>query len=365
MTDMEAVRRLGGDRLVALANKANGNPGEIRAVAKRWRDAATKCAEPFDDLDGAIRRQVYGAWHGDSADAFVRYMRAYPKAGNALRDALRNCADSLDDAADAVQSAKSNIDEVCSALLDWHRGNPRATENQISGAVSQSVTLAQGHVTRAETAISTATGKIKGYIDNLSSTFGHIPVPAGQEFAPKDGSVDGWIPADRTPVRTTSLSSATGAPPGATATDAPWSPGGTGGGSGGGGGGVATAQALPYVTGSGTGADIVSAARTHLGKPYVWGANGPSAFDCSGLVYYSLNQAGVKIGDTTAEGYRVSGKPATLPLQPGDVITFGNPATHCGIYIGDGKMIHAPNPRTVVKIGEVAGQQPITYRRFT
>ncbi|MEU9830516.1 NlpC/P60 family protein [Streptosporangium sp. NPDC048047] len=354
---MGAVRSLGGERLVALAAKADGNPGEIRAIAKRWRDAATKSAEPFADLDGAIRRKVYGAWHGDSADAFVRYMRAYPEAGNELRDTLRDCANALDDAADAVHTAKSKIDEVCSALLDWHRGNPRATKEQISTAVGRSVTSAEGHVTTAETALSTAKGKIDGYLRDLSSTFGKIAAPAGQEFAPKDGSVDGWIPADRTPVRTTSLASAPGAPPGATAGGAPWSPGG--------GGGVATADALPYVTGSGTGADIVSAARTHLGKPYVWGANGPRAFDCSGLVYYCLNQAGVKIGDTTAEGYRVSGKPATLPLQPGDVITFGNPATHCGIYIGDGKMIHAPHTGTVVQVANVAGHQPITYRRFT
>src|SRR5690606_5919094 len=122
---------------------------------------------------------------------------------------------------------------------------------------------------------------------------------------------------------------------------------------------------IPYVIGDGTGADIVNAARQHLGKPYIWGANGPNAFDCSGLVYYVLNQAGIKIGDNTAAGYQMSGKPISGPPQPGDIVFFGQPPTHCGIYIGDGKMIHAPHSGAVVEIDNVAGRSPITFRRFT
>ncbi|WP_248961041.1 C40 family peptidase [Sphaerisporangium perillae] len=139
--------------------------------------------------------------------------------------------------------------------------------------------------------------------------------------------------------------------------------GGDGGWSGSGGGG----QAIPFtVTGHGTGADIVAAARSHLGAPYVWGADGPNAFDCSGLVHVALNEAGIEIGDATAAGYQASGHLITGPPQPGDIVFFGDPPSHCGIYIGDGKMINAPHTGDVVKVQDVAGgKSPITFRRFS
>ena len=80
------------------------------------------------------------------------------------------------------------------------------------------------------------------------------------------------------------------------------------------------------------------------GKRYYWGASGPNYFDCSGLVYWAHNQAGVKIGRTTAAGYAGSGKAVSYSnLQIGDVITFnyGRGVAHIGIYIGNGNMVHA------------------------
>ena len=79
------------------------------------------------------------------------------------------------------------------------------------------------------------------------------------------------------------------------------------------------------------GGSIVSRAYSQLGKPYVWGACGPNSFDCSGFVSYCLTGS------------------YSRP-QPGDVVTT---ATHCGIYIGNGQMIHAPHTGDVVKVGPV------------
>lgn len=108
--------------------------------------------------------------------------------------------------------------------------------------------------------------------------------------------------------------------------------------SGGGGGGS-------YVPGdSAVGNAIAQKALTRLGCRYWWGANGPNYFDCSGLVYWAYNQAGVSLGRTTAAGYAGSGKAISrLELQPGDVITFsyGSGVAHIGIYIGGGSFVHA------------------------
>ena len=94
------------------------------------------------------------------------------------------------------------------------------------------------------------------------------------------------------------------------------------------------------------GGTIVSRAYSQLGKPYVWGAYGPSSFDCSGFVSYCLTGSYTRLGTTlTFMGWTRVSNP-----QPGDVVTT---ATHCGIYIGNGQMIHAPHTGDVVKVGPV------------
>ena len=94
------------------------------------------------------------------------------------------------------------------------------------------------------------------------------------------------------------------------------------------------------------GGSIVSRAYSQLGKPYVWGACGPNSFDCSGFVSYCLTGSYSRLGTSlTFMGWTRVSNP-----QPGDVVTT---ATHCGIYIGNGQMIHAPHTGDVVKVGPV------------
>lgn len=102
-------------------------------------------------------------------------------------------------------------------------------------------------------------------------------------------------------------------------------------------------------TTSGTNANgglIVSRAYSQLGKPYEWGAYGPNSFDCSGFVSYCLTGSYTRLGTTLT----FMGWPRVSNPQPGDVVTT---ATHCGIYIGNGQMIHAPHTGDVVKVGPV------------
>ncbi|MEV6982932.1 transglycosylase SLT domain-containing protein [Sphaerisporangium sp. NPDC051017] len=199
---MGAVGALpGGQELVTLADKTKGDPGAIRGIATRWRTAAGDCVEPFETLGASITR-VDAAWRGASADAFVAYMRRYGRAGDALHDAVGACANSLDTAAGAVETARSNVIGVCDELLAWvadyRKRNPHATEEQlkpgITEQVGRAVTLAQGYVTTAETALSTALGEIDAELKGVSPTFASIPPAGDQAFVPGPGHTTQWIP---------------------------------------------------------------------------------------------------------------------------------------------------------------------------
>ena len=109
-------------------------------------------------------------------------------------------------------------------------------------------------------------------------------------------------------------------------------------------------------SGQGGGEGAVALAMGELGKPYVWGACGPDAFDCSGLVSYALTGTyGQRLGTTKT----FISWPRTSSPAPGDICVNSH---HCGIYIGGGMMIHAPESGDVVKIGPV--QRDMVYVRY-
>ncbi|MEU9334634.1 NlpC/P60 family protein [Streptomyces sp. NPDC048290] len=119
---------------------------------------------------------------------------------------------------------------------------------------------------------------------------------------------------------------------------------------------------LPDLTGvqpaSGRAAAAVAAARSAVGKPYIWGANGPSGFDCSGLTQWSYAQAGVAI-PRTSQGQRHAGQHVPLAqAQPGDLVTYRSDASHVGMYVGNGQVVHAPYPGAPVRYDPV-GMMPI------
>ncbi|MDC0772123.1 C40 family peptidase [Streptomyces sp. HD] len=107
------------------------------------------------------------------------------------------------------------------------------------------------------------------------------------------------------------------------------------------------------VPASGRAAAAVAAAQSALGRPYIWGANGPSGFDCSGLIQWSYAQAGVSL-PRTSQGQRYAGRQIPLSeAQPGDVVTYRNDASHVGMYMGNGQVIHAPYPGAPVRYDPV------------
>lgn len=101
-------------------------------------------------------------------------------------------------------------------------------------------------------------------------------------------------------------------------------------------------------------AAAVAYAYSKLGSPYVWGATGPNAFDCSGLAQAAYRSAGVSLPRTTYSQINAGRRVAQSELQPGDLVFFYAGITHVGIYIGNGQMIHAPNPSAPVRVAPIS-----------
>ncbi|HEY9327913.1 MAG TPA: NlpC/P60 family protein [Streptomyces sp.] len=100
-------------------------------------------------------------------------------------------------------------------------------------------------------------------------------------------------------------------------------------------------------------AEAVAFAYTALGKPYVWGATGPSSFDCSGLTQAAYRSAGVSLPRTTYTQINAGRRVSRSELAPGDLVFFYSGVTHVGLYIGNGRMIHAPRPGAPVRIAPI------------
>ncbi|MFI9158035.1 NlpC/P60 family protein [Kitasatospora aureofaciens] len=121
-------------------------------------------------------------------------------------------------------------------------------------------------------------------------------------------------------------------------------------------GSVSSSAPVKIAPGSSHGAAALAAAASKVGSPYVWGATGPSSFDCSGLMVWAFNQANVSLPRTSQEQAGAGTRIGTdlSQAQPGDLLIFYSDAHHVGIYAGNGQVLHAPKPGASVRYEAVS-----------
>ncbi|WP_234356828.1 NlpC/P60 family protein [Streptomyces sp. NBRC 110028] len=134
-------------------------------------------------------------------------------------------------------------------------------------------------------------------------------------------------------------------------------PGGPDGGTG---GGTATTPVAPKTPGrlpmasASAGQRALRWALNQIGKPYVWGAEGPNAFDCSGLTSQAWAHAGRTIPRTSQEQWRRLPRISLSQIRPGDLVIYNKGASHVAIYAGGGQVVQAPRPGTTVRLSPLA-----------
>ena len=115
----------------------------------------------------------------------------------------------------------------------------------------------------------------------------------------------------------------------------------------------APAPSGPVVASSDAAQVAIDTAMAQRGKPYVWAAGGPRAFDCSGLTQFAFAAAGINLPHSSRMQSQMGQSVSRRELQPGDLVFFYSPVSHVGIYIGGGQMVHAPTSGDVVKVASV------------
>ncbi|MFU8891815.1 MAG: C40 family peptidase [Anaerosomatales bacterium] len=106
--------------------------------------------------------------------------------------------------------------------------------------------------------------------------------------------------------------------------------------------------------------EVVSIAKRYLGAPYRWAASGPNSFDCSGFTMFVYRQVGVSLPHSSRAQFGSGQKVPRGSLQPGDLVFFGSPIHHVGIYVGGGQYIHSPRTGDVVKISSLSARTNYT-----
>lgn len=106
---------------------------------------------------------------------------------------------------------------------------------------------------------------------------------------------------------------------------------------------------------------VISYGMAEIGSPYRYGDEGPNAFDCSGLMLYIFGKAGIDLPRTAAQQQDATKPISKSAARPGDLVFYGDPATHVGLYLGGGRMLAAPKAGDRVKVQDVYGSPE--YRR--
>jgi peptidoglycan DL-endopeptidase CwlO len=110
---------------------------------------------------------------------------------------------------------------------------------------------------------------------------------------------------------------------------------------------------------------VIRYAEAQVGKPYVWGADGPDSFDCSGLTMMAWRQAGISLPHSSGAQYNVGRHVTRAELQHGDLIFRYSPISHVALYVGNGMQMAATHTGSTVKLQSAFQGEIVGYSRPT
>jgi cell wall-associated NlpC family hydrolase len=324
-----------GRRLEAVSEQVN----EARETVLRQQAAAVAADRALADaqgqlqaLDGQIREVARTAWTGgndtfaglellltsDSADEFVSSLATLDQIAGHTTDVLARVGEAAADAQRAQAEADA-AEADAQRTLDDLSAQEAQLEDDIADYQAQFAALTAAEQQAA------------------------LAAQSGAEAAAETGAG----------------TAAAGGPAGATA-----------GGSAGDSAPVAQAAApapapAPAAAGGGSGAAqaAVQTALAQVGDPYVWGAGGPNAFDCSGLTQYAYAAAGISLPHSSRMQSQMGTAVTRAQLQPGDLLFYYSPVSHVSMYIGNGQMVHASTSGVPVKVVSIDSMGGITAMR--
>ncbi len=331
-----------GRRLEAVSERVN-EAREVLAQQQAAAEAADRALADartqLEDLDGQIRQVARSAWTtsndtfaqldllmtSDSAEEFVSSLATLDHISAHTTDVLAQ----VGEAAAAAQQAQRDADTAeadAERTLDDLSAQEARLEDDIADYRAQFDALTEAERQQALAAQAGAEASANAEAEAAA------PAPAGGA-APAAGPAAA-APAPAAPAP---------APAAAAAAPAP-APAPAGGGSG-------AAQVA------------VQTALAQVGDPYVWGAGGPNAFDCSGLTQYAYAAAGISLPHSSRMQSQMGSAVSRSQLQPGDLIFYYSPVSHVSMYIGNGQMVHASTSGVPVKVVSVDSMGGITAMR--
>ena len=323
-----------GDRVSILAEQVDEARLKADRIQASLGDAKVKLAEA-----GVENEVAKGRLAREAIDAYVR--------GGSGSESSQVAADSSTDPAvtqhyvrQVEQNQVDALDSLRASQLHFadERSRLDAAQKQAATALGQ-VDAAQRAAAKAESDAEATLASVKGDLADL------VSAEQARQAAADQAQVQAALAARAQ--QAASRSRASGASSGTS---------GSSGGSGGSGGTVTHPGGgdigPPPPVGSGAAAAVEEAKR-QLGKPYSWGAAGPGSFDCSGLTLWAWRAGGRSLPHSSGAQYSSLPHVPVSAIQPGDLLFYGSPIHHVGIYVGGGMMIEAPHSGTVVLYGAI------------
>ncbi|NNG34659.1 C40 family peptidase [Nakamurella aerolata] len=315
--DRKAVASAAAKESAAASTEADAAQAEYRVAADDEAGYRAK-AQQFAaaSFRGARLGSLSALLSSNSPDQFLETASQLNVVAGETQQVLDKAAEAKTVAAAAAQRAQAaqqkakTVAAKASTALTNAQQAKRGADDALRKAVEASATVKQ-----RQQDLKTEAARLKGLYNSLTEQ------ERQQALAAQQAEAEAAVAAERQSLAARGRSLAPEGAAGAEAAAAPDTP-------------SASAPA------SGKAKIAVEAALSKVGVPYVWGAAGPDAFDCSGLTSWAWAQAGVTIPRTSADQATLQEVPLS-ELQPGDLITYYSPVSHVALYIGNGQIVNA------------------------